>query len=179
MTCANCGANMRLDREKGLLVCDYCRTEATPPVGEDGVQIVGETKFACPVCTGRTVADGLIEGEPILYCQGCRGMLIPIEKFLPLTEHLRAMRDRPAQYLSPRSDKDADRSLVCPLCRKKMDANPYGGPGNVHVDTCEPCERIWLDGGELRRIVVAADPVPIYSKYDDDREAGSQAGNLI
>ena len=38
-----------------------------------------------------------------------------------------------------------------------MDAHPYGGGGNVNVDSCETCGLIWLDGGELRRIVAAPD----------------------
>jgi Zn-finger nucleic acid-binding protein len=164
MTCVNCGASMRLDRGKGLMVCPYCRTEAVPPVGEDGVQILGGTKYPCPICQGETLSDGVIEGEPLFYCQKCRGMLIGIDRFLPLVENLRAMRDRPAQYLAPRSEADADRGLVCPLCSKTMEAHPYGGPGNVYLDTCEPCERLWLDDSELRRIVVAADPKPVYSK---------------
>ena len=170
MTCANCGASMRLDRGKDLLVCDYCRTEAVPPICEDGVQIVGESKYACPICTGHMLSGGLVEGEPLFYCQKCRGMLVAIDKFLPLIETLRAMRDRPAQYLSRRSDRDAERGLACPLCSKKMIGHPYGGPGNVNLDTCEPCGQLWLDSSELQRIVVAADPVPIYSRYDPDRE---------
>lgn len=161
---------MRLDRGKGLLVCDYCRTEAIPPIGEDGVQIVGESKHACPICDGHTLADGLIEGEPLLYCQNCHGMLILIDKFLPLVEHLRALRDRPAQYLSPRGERDANRGLACPLCREQMLAHPYGGPGNIHMDTCEPCGRLWLDASELRRVVVTSDPKPLYSSYDPDRQ---------
>src|SRR5712691_2276074 len=39
MTCANCGAPARLDLERGLIVCDYCGTEAVPAIGEDGVQV--------------------------------------------------------------------------------------------------------------------------------------------
>jgi Zn-finger nucleic acid-binding protein len=123
---------------------------------------------------GRTLSDGLIEGEPLFYCQNCRGMLVAIEKFLPLVEHLRALRDRPAHFLSRRSDHDANRGLDCPLCTKEMIAHAYGGPGNIHMDTCSPCGRIWLDASELRRVVVAADPVPVYSRYDPDREFESR-----
>ena len=162
---------MRLDRGKGLMVCDYCLTEAIPPVGEDGVRIVSDSKYTCPVCAGRTLSDGLIEAESVLYCQTCRGMLIPIERFLPLTEHLRAIHERPARYMTPRSDRDADRGLSCPLCSRKMEAHPYGGPGNVNVDNCESCGRIWLDAKELQRIVVAPDAAPLYSKYVPDTES--------
>jgi Zn-finger nucleic acid-binding protein/DNA-directed RNA polymerase subunit RPC12/RpoP len=173
MTCANCGAPMRLDRGKCLMVCDYCLSEANPPVDEDGVQIAGPTSHRCPTC-GDNLADGLIERAPVLYCQACHGMLISIEKFLPLIEHLRALRDRPAAFLSQRGEEDAGRSLACPMCGQPMNTHPYGGGGNVNIETCETCSRIWLDRHELRRIVVAADPLPLYSKYDPDREFSSQ-----
>ena len=36
-----------------------------------------------------------------------------------------------------------------------MITHPYYGPGNVVIDSCEPCELVWLDFGELRQIVDA------------------------
>ena len=38
-----------------------------------------------------------------------------------------------------------------------MIGHPYGGPGNVNIDTCERCSVIWLDRNELRRIALAPD----------------------
>lgn len=38
-----------------------------------------------------------------------------------------------------------------------MDGHPYGGGGNVNVDSCEKCGVIWLDGSELRRMAAAPD----------------------
>lgn len=169
MTCVNCGASMRLDRARGTFVCDYCLSEAIPPVGEDGVQIVGETGKNCPICPSK-LADGLIERKPLLYCQSCRGMLVSIENFLPLVEYLRALRTAPAQFLSPRSKADAARALVCPICGQAMNTHPYGGGGNVYIETCETCEEIWLDRSELQRIVVAPDPRPVYSRYDPESD---------
>jgi Zn-finger nucleic acid-binding protein len=34
-----------------------------------------------------------------------------------------------------------------------MDAYPYGGAGNIIIQGCRQCELIWLDFGELTRIV--------------------------
>jgi Zn-finger nucleic acid-binding protein len=156
---------MRLDRERGLLHCDYCRSEAMPPVGEDGVQILGGTAYSCPHCAAK-LSDGLMERRPLLFCESCRGMLISMEHFLPLVEHLRALRAAPAPFLAPRGDHDAGRDLNCPLCRQSMHNHPYGGGGNVHIESCERCSAIWLDRAELQRIVVAPDPRPVYSNYD-------------
>jgi Zn-finger nucleic acid-binding protein len=47
-----------------------------------------------------------------------------------------------------------------------MMGHPYGGPGNVNIDTCERCSVIWLDRNELRRIVLAPDRSSLYSKGD-------------
>jgi Zn-finger nucleic acid-binding protein len=93
-------------------------------------------------------------------------MLISMEKFLPLVEHLRALRDRPAAFVPSPEHEGAARNLHCPLCDHVMDDHPYGGPGNVIIDSCESCSVVWLDRGELRRIVVAPDPQPVYSNYE-------------
>ena len=36
-----------------------------------------------------------------------------------------------------------------------MDTHPYYGPGNVVIDSCDRCELVWLDFGELKQIVDA------------------------
>jgi Zn-finger nucleic acid-binding protein len=51
-----------------------------------------------------------------------------------------------------------------------MEHHPYGGGGNVFLDTCESCSVNWLDRGELQRIVAAPDPRvawPAYAAEDD------------
>jgi Zn-finger nucleic acid-binding protein len=159
-----------MDRDIGLFHCDYCGGEAIPQMGEDGVQIVGDTGKHCPTCEGN-LADALIELRPLMYCQYCRGMLVSIQRFLPLIEHMRALRQRMTQYVMPRSDADAGRAVDCPLCGLQMHNHPYAGGGNVHIETCEPCAVIWLDRDELQKIVVAPDRRPVYSDYDADLDS--------
>ena len=36
-----------------------------------------------------------------------------------------------------------------------MSTHPYYGPGNIVIDTCAGCGVIWLDFGELNRVVAA------------------------
>jgi hypothetical protein len=36
-----------------------------------------------------------------------------------------------------------------------MATHPYYGPGNVVIDSCESCDLLWLDFGELKQIVDA------------------------
>jgi Zn-finger nucleic acid-binding protein len=132
---------------------------------EDGVQVAAETLKVCPVCQAM-LSDGTIQNRSVLYCTKCRGLLISIDKFLPLVEFLRALRRPTGSNIEPRDNTDADRHLICPLCDKTMIGHPYGGPGNVNVDNCEACSVIWLDHDELQRIVMAPDHYPVYSRYD-------------
>jgi len=135
----------------------------------DEVQVGAETINSCPACQS-LLSDGTIQGKAILYCAKCRGLLLSIDKFLPLVEFLRALARPTGSDIQPRDNSDADRKFACPLCGKTMVGHPYGGPGNVNIDTCEACSMIWLDRTELQRIVMAPDHYPVYSGY------GSRSG---
>ena len=63
----------------------------------------------------------------------------------------------PAYTGLPPDPHALDRQIACPMCHQTMDTHPYCGPGNVILDSCEPCEVLWLDHGELRRIALAPD----------------------
>jgi Zn-finger nucleic acid-binding protein len=134
-------------------------------LNEDGVQVAAETGNLCPGCQAM-LSDGTIQNKSVLYCTQCRGLLVSIDKFLPLVEFLRALARPTGSDIQPRENSDADRKFACPMCGKTMTGHPYGGPGNVHIDTCESCSVIWLDRNELQRIVMAPDHYPVYSKYD-------------
>jgi Zn-finger nucleic acid-binding protein len=158
MTCENCGAPTRLSRDQGLMICDYCGSQTTPPMDEEGVVVVAPTKHNCPVCE-TPLYDAALESSELLYCTGCHGMLFDMEKFLPLLDVLREHRYWSRSSQTPRIF-DADRLLHCPLCKSEMDEHLYGGGGNMDVDSCERCGVLWLDRGELSRIVAAPDRPP-------------------
>jgi Zn-finger nucleic acid-binding protein len=147
---------MRLHRDQGIFVCDYCASQAVPPIDDDGVSLIGPAKETCPVCSAG-LSNGLIESVDLLFCQHCRGMLIKMDDFQLVISGLRMHRGAPAAFISPRSSTDEGRAMKCPTCGGAMDNHPYGGGGNVPVDTCESCGVLWLDRGELRRIVSAPD----------------------
>jgi len=149
---------MRLSRDQGLMLCDYCGSQKTPPMDEDGVVVLNPTAHKCPVCAIALV-DASIERQEMLYCTRCHGMLLGMEKFLPLLDVLREYRYWSRSSQAPR-DFDDGRVLHCPLCKHEMDHHPYGGGGNLAVDSCESCGVLWLDRGELSRIVAAPDRDP-------------------
>ena len=161
MTCENCGAPMRLSRDQGLMICDYCGGQTTPPTDEDGVVVLEPTKHNCPVCAtawadAHILVRATIDSHELLYCTSCHGMLLEMENFLPLVDVLREYRNWSRSSLAQRKF-DAREVLGCPLCQHEMDRHLYGGGGNVEVDSCEQCSVLWLDRGELSRIVAAPD----------------------
>jgi Zn-finger nucleic acid-binding protein len=92
----------------------------------------------------------------ILYCTKCRGMLIPMAVLEGLIEEQRVLEG--GTFIQPAADdRDSRRRINCPHCHKLMDAHRYAGPGNVYIDSCEGCLLIWLDRGELTRMVHAPD----------------------
>jgi hypothetical protein len=85
-----------------------------------------------------------------------------MNRFMDLVDKLHSRFDHFSGPIEPRSPLDADRRLRCPSCASQMEGHPYGGGGNVNVDSCETCGLLWLDGGELRRIAAAPDHDPFY-----------------
>jgi Zn-finger nucleic acid-binding protein len=169
---------MRLSRDQGLMICDYCGSQAAPPADEDGVVALEPTSHDCPMCeTALTSAS--LQSRDLLYCTRCHGMLFEMEKFLPMIDSLREYRYWSRSSQAPRGS-DAGKVLGCPMCKREMDQHLYGGGGNVDVDSCEPCGVLWLDRGELSRIVAAPDrdPQMVYqSQYgpdESDETSGSQ-----
>ncbi len=149
---------MRVDQARECLVCDYCRHQHFPEPNADGVRVLGvPAAVCCPLCrTPLVVASA--GGEPLLYCERCRGMLIEVRVFVELVQELRARSARAAVPPPPPVDQaELTRPAACPHCGRKMDTHPYAGPGNVVIDNCPRCGVNWLDHSELRRIAEAPD----------------------
>ena len=162
MTCQNCGALVRLDRERGLLICDYCGSECTPLADEDGVQVTGETARPCAVCHA-PLSTGRIEARDLLYCTACHGILVSMDDFGLLLEDLREHRSRAGALLTPDAGADSAQDLRCPLCTGAMDHHAYGGGdlGKVMIDSCEACCQVWLHRGTLGKILTPSNPEPV------------------
>jgi len=54
-----------------------------------------------------------------------------------------------------------------------MAVYPYGGPGNIIIQGCGQCKLIWLDFGELSRIVRAYREM--YNDSPEERGAKKQS----
>ncbi len=153
MNCTNCGAAMDLLSDRGYFYCRYCGSFHVPEsVESEGAIVTGPAgqPIACPVCSA-ALSAATLEGSPVLACGTCKGMLMFLGTFGRVVE---ARRAREARTVVPGAIKpfDVPRELACPSCGGAMLTHPYYGPGNVLIDTCEPCNLLWLDPGELTRI---------------------------
>ena len=147
---------MEMNADRGCWVCPYCESEWAPETNIDGVQVLDAAAVDCPICAVKLSKARLLD-YGLLYCQTCQGMLIQMGDLVPLTDDLRASRGSPDYIGRPPDPKQLDRRINCPRCSQTMDTHQYFGPGNVIIDTCEPCEVHWLDRGELKRIAFAPD----------------------
>ena len=147
---------MRVDRDRGLLVCDHCGCQREPPPLVEHLELLSETSLSCPTCS-TPLSNGRLEGHPLLCCARCLGMLIDMNRFATVIEVVRSCERRSSRSVAPRRQNPGDRLLDCPACRQRMVCHLYGGPGNVVIDTCQRCLVNWLDPGELRRIAAAPD----------------------
>ena len=149
---------MELIATRGYFFCRYCGSFYFPDTKpEEGIRIIGETpeKIACAICTQPLSAAMLDETHPIRYCCNCRGVLLARTSFAGVVQKRRSWAlDTPAPPV-PLNQAEFDRKVRCPVCSAAMATHPYYGPGNVVIDSCERCELVWLDFGELKQIVNA------------------------
>ena len=158
--CPACGAPITPKPDTEGYKCDYCHAVFYPGEEDDGVQVVDKQpdpalSLACPLCN-QSLARAAIVKIPVLYCTECHGLLLPMQVLQSLIDQLRAGPGKPAVQTPP-DRGDLKRTVQCSKCRRRMDTHFYAGPGNVIVDTCGDCWLIWLDRGELMRIVHAPD----------------------
>jgi Zn-finger nucleic acid-binding protein len=144
---------MRLDRDRLVFTCEYCATVVFPQESDDGIRVLGEpTPFECPACH-RLLVWASVDRTMVSICENCRGLLIAQPIFYDTIRYLRARAVQPSLAPRPADLTELKRHIRCPKCRRPMDVHPYGGPGNVIVDNCPRCGLLWLDTGELTRIV--------------------------
>jgi Zn-finger nucleic acid-binding protein len=164
---------MRLKADMGSFTCDYCQRVVLPEKNDDGVRVLNEPAGQdCPVCNTPLVRASLAK-VPIVYCTGCRGMLIPMQALEPLADELRTGQGSEAVPTVPGKD-ELQRKINCPQCHHAMDTHYYAGPGNVVIDSCEDCSLIWLDSGELMRIARATNDSPLPPESSPSEDFDSQ-----
>jgi Zn-finger nucleic acid-binding protein len=138
--------------------CGHCHSVhmlEAPAV--EGVRIVARRAdaAACPFCDSPLAYALLDETFSVEHCERCRGVSIPRRSFAEAVLRMRARQTGPGATPPPTDTRDLTRKMVCPTCRATMDTRRYDGPGNIVIDACQNCDRIWLDYGELQRVIAA------------------------
>ena len=156
MNCTNCGAPMELHESRRFFRCAHCGTVRVPDPAPGDVSILGVEREApsCPACK-TPLAAATLGDRAVHYCERCRGLLLPRATFVDVIQSRRASATSEPREPGPLDKRDLQREVGCPRCRARMSTHPYYGPGRVIIDTCDACNLVWLDTGELDRIVDA------------------------
>ena len=178
MNCKNCGAPMVLYREHDYYHCEHCNSFHFPRESTDGVRLLGEAPEGtkCPNCIIPLYMATLDETFRGYQCPNCNGLLLSRHSFRLTIETRRAPALNPPDPPRPLNHEELNRELDCPICQNMMMTHPYMGPGTIVIDTCARCNTIWLDYGELGRVVNAPGKDRgiglnrVFERLDDDRK---------
>jgi Zn-finger nucleic acid-binding protein len=157
MNCANCGAAMVLLGARRYYFCQHCGSFHFPGTIDEGVRVTpgAPSSANCAVCR-KPMARALLDDEhQAEYCQNCRGVLLPRRHFAEIVRRRRSWASSPPVTPEPLDRRELERVVRCPSCSRQMQTHPYYGPGNVVIQTCDACDLVWLDHGELQQIVDA------------------------
>lgn len=153
LICPQCGAPMTLEEGRDYFHCSFCNSYVIPDPNKEGVVLLEKaTDYKCPLC-GTLLAEAVVNRIHILACPNCHGNLIPQPSLLPIITAARPIEAEPDHMNYPLDQTEFQRKLPCPRCHQPMISYEYGGGGSVVLQGCEPCALIWLDFGELTRII--------------------------
>jgi len=164
MNCGSCSGVMLPVYGQSHFHCQGCNTYDFPTginQTEESITPTGKkTGFDCPRCQVSLEVGTLNGGVQVCFCQNCRGYVVDNDTFGHLAITLRGNYSGADDKPTPIDPKQLDDTQTCPACLYKMDAHPYYGPGSVVIDSCIHCRLVWLDHGELGRIIRAPGPRP-------------------
>ena len=155
-----CGGTLRCDENQSSYRCEYYHSVAVIsdlPLLVDGIKPTDQAMNSpCPSCFG-SLQSADLDGRKVVYCPDCFGMLVRRDHFAAIVRERRSKRSGQEQEIPKPIDPSVySRRLRCPVCDRYMETHPYYGPGNVVIDSCGECSRVWLDHGELARVERAA-----------------------
>lgn len=146
---------MSVEKGQDVFHCQYCGGYEFPDPNQDGVALLEEiSAYVCPLCE-EPLVSAIVKNVHILSCPHCRGNLIEQSKMLSILRQAQPADPLGEDPIHPQNKAELSRTVACPACQKVMAVYPYGGPGNIIIQGCEQCQLIWLDFGELSRIIRA------------------------
>lgn len=149
---------MELFERRRYYFCRYCGSFHFLDTPEsDGIRILETpaTAATCARCSGKLATAQLDDAHPVQCCTTCRGVLLPRPTFAHVVYTRRTWATHQPVPPLPLDPGDLKRVVACPVCSARMETHPYYGPGNVIIDSCDACNLVWLDVGELKQIADA------------------------
>lgn len=128
----------------------------------------------CPRCKtfGQVVElkNSVIDNIEIDICSECGGIWFDKQELGNVVNIDKAEAEKVSNMLSNTReiDKSQDTELECPNCNLPMFKYRYMYTSNIFIDSCDKCEGIWLDKGELLGIINYLEEA---SKVDPEKEA--------
>ena len=158
MNCGNCGAPMELFERRR-----YSSVPTAVPSRSSTRRRLRASAFWSVRCRRLTVRGAAHRSSrlswttlySVEHCEQCRGILLPRAAFAEAVTRRRARQSGAPAPPVPMDPRELKLVVVCPSCRSQMDVHPHHGPGNVVIDSCQRCDLIWLDFGELTQITEA------------------------
>jgi Zn-finger nucleic acid-binding protein len=148
---------MTLFRERDYYYCDHCQSYHFPTQDQEGLRVLGENPegINCPHCRillNLITFDDFYRGY---QCPKCLGLLFNRTTFREAIDFHRSRIKTPPEPFSNFDPGELVRVTYCSVCQTQMETFQYNGPGNIVIDTCHSCDLIWLDYGELQKVVNA------------------------
>ncbi|MFC1569298.1 zf-TFIIB domain-containing protein [bacterium] len=109
----------------------------------------------CPKCK-IALHKRVVQGTEVDECEKCEGLWFE-------TDELRQIKDKTDSDLNwmdfdiwkhPEKFKAKSKNYNCPACGNSMKALEYGDT-HVEIDYCTECKSLWLEKGELEKIIAA------------------------
>ncbi len=160
MDCESCGGLLKPNSN----VCHYCgRKNDTDLKGfRRSLSHGAHGKLECPRCdetTLRSLTVTLDEAILLDRCEICFGIFFdPDELEFVISSATANVNEADLALLDAVLLEEACIQnwpvtyIPCPSCNKRMNRKLYGSRSGVVIDTCKGCG-VWLDGGELRKIL--------------------------
>jgi Zn-finger nucleic acid-binding protein len=107
----------------------------------------------CPTCA-TTLERAKYENVTVFQCAQCSGYLIHKRRMVVI----KSSRDQSRAALQEEAEAerrpDSEETIRCPRClvpRMRKQPIKISAEVEFHLDTCQECDHVWFDGGELAR----------------------------
>ena len=159
MDCINCGAPLT----EGINMCAYCGTLNDSKGKEGMTSVVKISDRPCPRCSINMDTISIPADIPIYIerCRECNGLFfdpLELEELVSIsTKEDKKVSDADKAVGSiimgeGKGEKSTANYVKCPDCKELMKRKNYASHSGVVIDTCDK-HGIWLDGGELNKII--------------------------